>query len=285
MLNWKRKLEQNIFEFLIKTSILLIGFVLLTIIGVILFKGIPSLSWEMISQKPSSGFYLGGGGGILNAIVGSLYLAIGATIFAIVISIPIVLYMNVFSVPSSKFNQFLRLSLDILFGIPSIVYGSVGFLMMIAFGWQVSLLAGIITVGIFVFPILVRSMDEILKTIPLEITHASLSLGATKLETALFVSLRQILPGLITGILLAFGRAIGDAASVLFTTGFTDNIPNSITQPAATLPLSIFFQLGSPFEEVRARAYASAVVLTLIILFISIMSRMAMKKYSKNIIK
>jgi phosphate transport system permease protein len=285
MLHWKRKLEQQIFELLIKFSTIIIAGILIYILGTILIKGVPALSWEMISQVPSGGFYLGGGGGVLNAIIGSLYLAFGATLLALVISLPIVLYMNIFSDTNSRFNQILRLNLDILFGIPSIVYGSFAFLIMMAIGCKASLLAGIVTVGIFVFPILVRTMDEVLKTIPKDITNAGLSLGATKLEVAIFIALRQVLPGLITGVLLAFGRAIGDAASVLFTTGFTDNIPTSVLKPAATLPLSIFFQLGSPFEEVRQRAYAAAVILTFIVLIISILSRLAIKKFSKNIIK
>jgi phosphate transport system permease protein len=86
----------------------------------------------------------------------------------------------------------------------------------------------------------------------------------------------------VTAILLSFGRAIGDAASVLFTTGYTDNIPTSLSQPTATLPLAIFFQLSSPIQEVRERAYAAAVVLTAIILIISILARLYSRKYQKN---
>jgi phosphate transport system permease protein len=96
------------------------------------------------------------------------------------------------------------------------------------------------------------------------------------------VILRQLMPGLITATLLAVGRGIGDAATVLFTAGYTDNIPTSFSQPAATLPLSIFFQLGSPVEEVQNRAYASALILTFIILILSFSARYFSSKYSKN---
>lgn len=284
-MNWKRKLDYLFFELLMKLSTILISFILLYIIFIIFQRGLPYLSWEMISQKPSGGFFLGGSGGILNSIIGSAYLATGATILALFFSLPLVIYINIFAAPDSRFVHILRLVLDILYGIPSIVYGSFGFLLMIIFGWKMSLLAGIITVSIFIFPILVRSMDEVLSMVPTEVNHAAYSLGATRLETALLVSLRQALPGMITGVLLAFGRGIGDAASVLFTAGFTDNIPTSIFDPAATLPLTIFFALGSPFEEVRGRAYAAAVVLTLIILVISLLSRWVMKRFSKYVIK
>jgi phosphate transport system permease protein len=96
------------------------------------------------------------------------------------------------------------------------------------------------------------------------------------------VLMKQLMPGLVTAILLAIGRGIGDAATVLFTAGYTDNIPNSLNSPAASLPLSIFFQLGSPVEEVQNRAYASAIILTAIILILSFSARYFSSKFSKN---
>ena len=130
-----------------------------------------------------------------------------------------------------------------------------------------------------------RAIDEVMVLVPRELTDASSALGATRLETALKVVIRQCMPGILTAILIAFGRGIGDAASVLFTAGFTDRIPTSLLQPAATLPLAIFFQLGTPFPEVQQRAYASAAVLTLLILLISIVSRLLIRKLTKHVIK
>jgi phosphate transport system permease protein len=130
-----------------------------------------------------------------------------------------------------------------------------------------------------------RAMDEVIRLVPEALKDASYSLGATKLETAMKVIVRQSLPGIVTAVLIAFGRGIGDAASVLFTAGFTDNIPTSLLQPAATLPLAIFFQLGTPYPEVQQRAYASAAVLTLIILVISLGSRFLIRRFAKHMIK
>jgi len=169
----------------------------------------------------------------------------------------------------------------VLFGIPSIVYGAFGFLIMVYFGIRASLLGGIIAVTLLVIPILVRTLDEVIRTVPLELRDAALSLGATRWEMAKVV-LRQIRPGISTGILLSFGRAIGDVASVLFTAGFSDNIPTSLHQPAATLPLAIFFQLGSPVEEVQGRGYASALILTIIVLVITVLSEILIKSFSKH---
>ncbi|MBW6459133.1 MAG: phosphate ABC transporter permease PstA [Bacteroidales bacterium] len=275
-------IEEKFFRVLMFFSTTLIVMVLLLIIFSILYKGLPSLSWEMISQTPKGGFYFGKEGGVLNAIIGSLYLSIGATLLAFVIGLPVALFMNVYLVKFKKTVNTIRFFLDLLWGIPSIVYGAFGFTIMIYLGLKTSLLAGIITVTLFIIPIMVRAMDEVLKTVPFGLLETSLSLGSTRSETAYKVFLKQASPGLVTAVLLSFGRAIGDAASVLFTTGYTDHIPTSLTQPTATLPLSIFFQLSSPIEEVQNRAFASAVILTVIILIISILARLYSRKYQKH---
>lgn len=239
------------------------------------------MSWDMVSKIPEGGFYIGKGGGILNAIVGSLYVAGGATILALIVSIPIVLYINVYLPKDSKLVNLVRSSFDIMFGVPSIVYGAFGFTLMIMLGLKTSVLAGIITVAFLVVPIMVRTMDEVMRLVPKELNDAVYSLGATRWETSMVV-LRQVAPGILTAILLSFGRGIGDAACVLFTTGYTDSIPTSLSQPAATLPLAIFFQLSSPIEEVQGRAYAAALILTIIVLLISITSRIISNKLSKH---
>jgi len=277
-----REVEEKFFRVLMFISTNMIVLILLLIIISILYKGLPALSWEMISQTPKGGFYFGKEGGILNAIIGSLYLSIGATLLAVLVGLPVALLMNVILVKNKRLINTMRFILDLLWGVPSIVYGAFGFTIMIYLGIKTSLLAGIITVTLFIIPIMVRAMDEVLKTVHIGLLETSLSLGSTHSETAFRVFLRQASPGLVTAILLSFGRAIGDAASVLFTTGYTDHIPTALGQPTATLPLSIFFQLSSPIAEVKSRAYASAVVLTVIILIISVLARLYSKKYQKH---
>ncbi len=280
-----KKIEEYFFRILMAFATFIIVLGLFAIFFSILRRGIPALSWEILSQTPKGGFYFGKEGGILNAIIGSLYLAVGATLVSLVISLPVALYMNVFLFKRKKLVNTIRFFLDLLWGVPSIVYGAFGFSLMVYFGIKTSLLAGIIVVTLFIMPIMVRAMDEALKSVPSGLLEASLALGATESETAFRIFLKQSSSGIVTAILLSFGRAIGDAASVLFTTGFTDHIPNSIFQPAATLPLSIFFQLSSPIQEVKNRAYAAAVVLTIMILIISLLSRYLSRKFYKNRIK
>jgi len=252
-----------------------------SIIYTIARTGLPSLTWEMVSQLPGGGFYLGKEGGILNAIVGSLLIVAFSTFAGLLISIPIVFYLNVYLHKSSRLAYLTRLSFDVLFGVPSIVYGAFAFTLMLALGLKTSLLGGIIVITLLIIPIFVRSMDEVAKSAPRDILNAAYSLGATKYE-ACKVLLRQIAPGIATATLLSIGRAIGDAAGVMFTAGFTDNIPVALNQPAATLPLAVFFQLSSPIPEVRARAYAAALLLTIIVLVLSIAGRIITNRFSKN---
>lgn len=281
----KRKyIEEQFFKILMAASTAIILFALLLLIFVVLKRGLPSLTWEMISQAPKGGFYFGREGGILNAIIGSFYLALGATVLAFLIGLPAALFMNIYLIRHRWWLNHIRFFMDVLWGVPSIVYGAFGFALMLFMGMRASLLAGIITVTLLIVPIMIRAMDEVLRTIPAGLLEAAYSLGSTRAEISFKVFFKQALPGIITAILLSFGRGIGDAASVLFTAGYTDYIPDSVMQPTATLPLAIFFQLSSPIPEVQDRAYASAVILTLIILLISILARMLSSKYKERTI-
>lgn len=280
-----RNAEEVFFRSVMIISTSIIAFALILILWSIIKRGSAAMSWEMLTQTPKGGFYFGKEGGIANAIVGSLYLASGATLLALIFGIPVALFMSVNLHKNKKLVNSIRFLLDVMWGIPSIVYGAFGFTLMIYFGMHSSLLAGILTVTLFIIPIMIRSIDEVLVTVPFGLMEASFSLGSTRSETSYKVFLRQCISGVTTAVLLSFGRAIGDAASVLFTTGYTDHMPTSLTQPTATLPLAIFFQMSSPIAEVKERAYASALILTLIILLISIISRIISNRYQKHKIK
>ncbi|MGD0424578.1 MAG: phosphate ABC transporter permease PstA [Candidatus Bathyarchaeia archaeon] len=279
-----RKLEERVFKLLMQLSTIIIVGGLLSIVIVVFVKGAPALNVQMITQTSNGGYYLGKEGGILNAIVGSLDLAGGATAIAITISIPAALYLNEYA-SRSRFAAFTRSSLDLLWSVPSIIYGVFGFILMVYLGLGTSLLGGIIALTLLELPIMIRAMDEVLRTVPQKLKEASYSLGATKLETAVHTVIRQALPGLMMAILLAFGRAMGDAASVLFTAGYTDSLPISLFEPVASLPLAVFFQLGSPFPEVQQRAYASGFILLALILSISVGSRLLTKRFGRFTIK
>jgi len=223
----KRDLEEKIFKILMIISVCIVVGSLFIIISIVVINGASSLSLEMITQTSRGGYYLGGGGGILNAILGSLLLAIPATGLAFLIGIGIALYLQRdFTHPA--ISNFVRLTLDILWGIPSIVYGIFCLMIMVYIGIGSSLLAGILALTLLELPIITRYMDESIKMVPKGLKEASYSLGSTKFETALKVVRKQAAPGILAGILLGLGRGIGDAASILFTAGFTDKIPGSV---------------------------------------------------------
>jgi phosphate transport system permease protein len=177
-----------------------------------------------------------------------------------------------------------RLILDVLWGIPSIVYGAFGFALMIAVGLRASLLAGIITLGFVIVPILARTLDEVVRLTPSDLREVTLALGATRAEW-LGVLVRQTLPGLGTALLLAFARGIGDAAAALFTAGFTDRLPDSLLRPVASLPLTVFFLLATPFPAVQARAYAAGLILTVMILTLSLIGHLAMTRLGRHVVR
>src|ERR1700680_5179229 len=154
----RRKFESLFFKSLMLLSTGIIGGSLIMILWTIVSKGIHSLSWDMISKIPGGGFYIGKECGILNAIVGSLYISTGSVLLGLAISIPVVLYINGYAKQNEWLANITRLVFDVLFGIPSIVYGAFGFTFMVYFGLKTSLLAGIITVTLMIIPILARAM-------------------------------------------------------------------------------------------------------------------------------
>ena len=281
MLN--RKQQEIFFKRLMQLSLMLLLGMLTGVILVILIKGASALSLSMLIDTPKDGYYLGGEGGIANAIAGSLYLAFGASLCALLFSLPVAFALQK-EYASPRLSRISRIILEVLWGTPSIVYGAVGFVVMVYFGIRASLLGGIFVLTLLTMPIMVRSMEEIVRMVPGELREIAVSLGTTRLETA-WIVFRQVIPGIVTAVILAFGRAIGDAASILFTAGYTDSMPRSLLDPVASLPLAIFFQIGTPIPEVQERAYAAALVLLLIVLVVNIAARIISERFSRNVIR
>lgn len=279
-----RRLEEKVFKGLMVASLGLVLCALAGIILVVVMKGASALSLSMVIETPSGGYYLGREGGIANAIVGSLYLAFGASFLSLLLSLPVAFAMQR-EYTGRLFAAGTRLVLDILWGTPSIVYGAFGFVIMVYFGIRASLLGGIIVLTLLMLPIMIRSMEEVIRMVPPELKELSRSLGTTRIETVISVVLRQAIPGVITAVLLAFGRGIGDAASVLFTAGYTDYIPGSLFDPAASLPLAVFFQSAAPIPEVQDRAYAAALILLAIVLLVNVVSRILGWRFSRYVVK
>jgi phosphate transport system permease protein len=279
-----RKCEEAIFKVLMVLSLGLVLACLAGIVIVVVARGAAALNWQMLTQTPKGGYYLGKEGGIANAIVGSLWLALGATLLSLLLGLPLAFALQR-EYTKQRTASVTRMILDVLWGTPSIVFGAFGFVLMQYLRMRASLLGGILTLTLVMLPIMTRAMDEVIRMVPLELKEISYAAGATAIETTLAVVFRQALPGIITAVMLAFGRGIGDAASILFTAGYTDYLPRSLLDPVASLPLAIFFQISTPIPEVQQRGYAAALVLLIIVLVVSLGSRLLSRRLSRHILR
>jgi len=281
----RRIIEENIFKILMLISLAIVLGSLIIIVGIVVINGFPVLSIEMLTQTPSGRYYWGQAeGGILNAILGSLLLALPATAIAYLIGLVIALYLQRdFIHPGA--SGFIRFTLDVLWGIPSIIYGIFCFMFMIMLGMRASLLVGIIALTLLEIPIITRYMDESISMVPRGLKESAYSLGSTKFETSFKVIRRQAFPGILAGVLLGLGRGIGDAASIIFTAGSSSDIPTSIFDSTAALPTMIFRLYTSSIPAVQQRAYAAAFILLMIVLTISVLSRLLTRRFKKHVIR
>lgn len=273
-------IEEKVVKALMLVSVSLVILVVASIICTIFVKGFGSLSLDMVTKVPGRNWNTTDDGGFINAIWGSVIVVAPATLIAMVVSIPVVFYMNLYRRRSNWLSYVARLAYDVLYGIPSIVYGAFAFMIMVMVGMRASVLGGIIVSTLLIIPMFIRNGDEISKSVPDDMIDAAYSLGATKWET-LKVVVRQVLPGMATATLLAVGKAIGDAAAVMFTAGFSDSMATSLSSPTATLPLAIFNWVTMP-DPFPGRAYAAALVLTVIVLILSLGGRWITNHFTKN---
>ena len=273
-------IEEKVVKALMWVAVSLVVLVVASIICTIFVKGFGSLSLDMVTKVPGRNWNTADDGGFVNAIWGSIIVVAPATLIAMVVSIPVVFYMNLYRRRSNWLSYVARLAYDVLYGIPSIVYGAFAFMIMVMVGMRASVLGGIIVSTRLIIPMFIRNGDEISKSVPDDMIDAAYSLGATKWET-LKVVVRQVLPGMATATLLAVGKAIGDAAAVMFTAGFSDSMATSLSSPTATLPLAIFNWVTMP-DPFPGRAYAAALVLTVIVLILSLGGRWITNHFTKN---
>lgn len=209
------------------------------ILGYVIIKGVPSISWSFLTEMPRNGMREGG---IFPAIIGTLYLTIGT----IIVSVPLGVLTGIYLVEYSKDNGFKRiinLTIINLAGIPSIVYGLFGMaLFVVAFGFGTSIISGVLTLGIMCLPVIITATRESLLAIPNDLRQASLALGATKWETVWRVVLPASFPGIITGVILSISRAAGETAPILFTVAafYLPFLPSSFFEQVMALPYHLY---------------------------------------------
>ncbi len=238
---------------------------LVLIIGVIMVRGLPSVSWRFLTGVPED---LGREGGILPTILGTVVLGLVALVIATPLGVGSAIYLTEYTY-ESWFTRAIRFGTESLAGVPSIIFGLFGFIFFVTYlqmGW--SILAGGLTLTLMVLPTIIRTAEEAIRTVPQGYRDVSYSLGATRWEMVTTVVLPSALPGIVTGIILSFGRAVSETAAVIFTAGTALNLPTSLFSPVRTMAVHFFILAveGISLEK----AYATGAVLIVTILLVNI---------------
>ena len=266
----KNKLTQHLGFLLLWIAIIPTLFFLGTIIYFVCVKGISIISWEFLTEVPRRGMTAGG---IAPAIVGTLYLTMGAILFSLPLGLACAIYLCEYS-PAGYVVNVIRMSINNLAGVPSVVFGLFGLVVFVKFfGFGVSILSGSLTLGIMVLPQIISASQEALIAVPQSYREASLALGATHWQTIKKMVLPAALPGILTGVILSIGRAAGETAPILFTaaTFYTRGYPDSIFSEVMALPYHIYALMteGTHPEKQTAIAYGCALILMLLVLLMS----------------
>lgn len=272
---------QNIAFFLMLLATLLIVVPVGLILFVIIQKGLPAISWQFLSDIPRQGMRAGG---IFPAIVGTLYLVIGAVVFALPIGLLAAIYLSEYS-KDTILNRLIKLSIVNLAGVPSVVYGLFGLaLFVVFFKFGASILSGSLTLGIMILPIIITTSREALESVPEAFREVSLSLGASKWQTIRHIVLPNAIPGILTGTILGLGRAAGETAPILFTVAafYLPQLPDSIFNQVMALPYHLYVistQVPNVDEKVR---YGTALVLMALVLCMNLIAIIIRTKFRKK---
>ncbi|MDD5774990.1 MAG: phosphate ABC transporter permease PstA [Candidatus Omnitrophica bacterium] len=241
-----------------------------SIIYFIVVRGAGALSWQFLIDVPRRSMTAGG---VAPAIAGTLYLTMGALAFALPLGIACAIYLNEYS-PKGSVVNIIRMSINNLAGVPSVVFGLFGLALFVKFfKFGVSILSGSLTLGILVLPLIISAAQEALMAVPQSLREASLALGATHWQTIKRIVLPNALPGILTGAILSIGRIAGETAPILFTaaTFYNRGFPKSIFDEAMALPYHIYALMteGTHPDKQTAIAYGCALILLLLVLAIS----------------
>lgn len=279
----KNKITQKIGFILITLCTVVTLFFLTSIIYFIVSKGISVISWEFLTSVPRKGMTAGG---VAPAIVGSFYLTLGAVIFALPLGLACAVYLNEYS-PKGFIVNIIRMSINNLAGVPSVVFGLFGLAVFVKFfGFGVSILSGSLTLGILILPGIISASQEALMAVPYSIREASLALGATQWQTIRKAVLPAAIPGIMTGVILSIGRAAGETAPILFTAatfykrGYTDSVFSEVM----ALPYHIYALMteGTKPDQQVAIAYGCALILLIVVLMVSAAAIFLRNKYRSS---
>ncbi len=262
---FRRRATDRIMKTLFLLSVFLVILPLFLIFFDLLWKGANELKWSLLTDLPRP---VGEpGGGIANGIAGTLTLA-G---LAMAGGIPLAVLSGIYLAEYGKgaFASVVRFAVDLLAGVPSIIMGIFGYVLWVLPMKRFSAWAGASALAMIFIPIVVRTTEEMLKTVPVSVREAALALGIERWKTTLFITVRTASAGIITGILLAMARIVGETAPLLFTALGNQFWQTGLDQPIAAVPLQVFSYAISPYDDWHDKAWAGAVVLILMVLVLS----------------
>lgn len=250
---------------------------LLFILGYILAKGIPNLAsqglfaWKCTSDNVS----------LVPAAINTLMLVALALVMSIPFGIGSAIYLTEYAKKGNKFVSIIRVTTETLSGIPSIIYGLFGMLFFVtALKWQYSILAGAATVAIMVLPTIMRTTEEALLAVPDSFREASLALGAGKIRTIFKIVLPSAMPGILSGVILAIGRMVGETAALLYTSGAVASVAKGVMSPGRTLAIHMYTISSEAFHT--NQTFATAVVLLVIVFILNALASFVAKKLTKK---
>ncbi len=250
---------------------------LIIIIGYILINGLTQINLEFLTQEPSK---MGKEGGIFSVIVGTIMVTGVGILIATPIGIAAAIYFTEYA-KKGRAVTLIRFFTEILAGIPSIIFGLFGFAFFVIFlglGWSV--ISGGLTLALMVLPTLIRATEESLKTVPMAYREGSLSLGATKWQTIIKVIIPCWKPGILTGLMLGIGRAIGETAAIMLTVGGSLRVPTSIFDSTRTMSVHLYVLAAEGLS--MEKTYATAALLIIIVLIINTVANLISGKLGGN---
>ena len=257
---WRRGVN-SLATFAAAASVLLVLLPLGAVFGYLVYKGIGSINWAFLTQTPKP---VGeAGGGMANAIAGSAFILLIASVIGVPIGIGAGIYLAEYG--RNQLGNIIRFTADVLNGVPSIVIGIVAYGIVVLSQGHFSALAGGVALAIMMIPTITRTTEEMLLLVPNAVREAAYGLGVSRWRTTLSITLRTATSGVITSVMLAFARVAGETAPLLFT-AFGNQYWNwKINQPTAALSLQIFTYAISPFDEWHRQAWAGALILIVLI--------------------
>ncbi|MEE1002365.1 MAG: phosphate ABC transporter permease PstA [Acutalibacteraceae bacterium] len=270
--NYKKHPFSFLAYILVLLSAVITVFILFFIIIYILAKGIPNLKPELFEFK-----YTSENVSMMPAIINTFTMVFMTLIIAVPVGVFSAVYLVEYAKRGNRLVKAVRLTTETLQGIPSIVFGLFGYLFFnITFGWRYSMLAGAITLAMMVLPLIMRTTEEALIAVPDSYREGSFGLGAGRLRTVFRVVLPSAIPGILSGVILAIGRIVGETAALIYTSGTVAGIPKTIMSSGRTLSVHMYTLLSEGLYT--NEAYATAVVLLVLVLLINGLSNLAAKK-------